>query len=217
MADFIDLSDDFLNANYPIPVPELAHVDKMDCNVVTREVFVGGEIDEEFGPWFTCVMADLESLSDDPITIKLDTPGGNETSMFTFHDLVRSSPCHITVVALGQVCSAGVLMLACADMRLVHESTVLMSHRGKGDVGGDYETIMARTKYVKWSEQHWSRLMDRYTPDEVDGQRRDVAFWFNLGKKQPEWWLLGGASIVHEGLADAIITGTKRPSTSPER
>jgi hypothetical protein len=70
---------------------------------------------------------------------------------------------------------------------------------------------MARTKYVKWSEQHWSVLMDRYTPAEVDGQRRDVAFWFNLGKKQPEWWLLGGAAIVKEGLADALVLDTKRP------
>jgi hypothetical protein len=56
--------------------------------------------------------------------------------------------------------------------------------------------------------------MDRYTPETVGGQHRDYNFWFNLGKKQPEWWCLGGASIVHEGLADAVIGDPKRPASS---
>jgi ATP-dependent Clp protease protease subunit len=197
--------------NYPVPVPELAHIDNMDCNVVTREVFVNGAIDEEFGPWFVCVMRYLESLSDDAITIHLNTPGGEEISMFAFHDAVRISPCHVNIIGSGEVASAGVLMLACGDTRLVTESCVLMSHRGKGGIEGDYEQIIARTKYVKWSETWWATLMDRYTPSEVDGCKRDYHFWFNLGKKQPEWWCLGGAAIVHEGLADAVIGDPKQP------
>jgi ATP-dependent Clp protease protease subunit len=212
--DFIELTE--TNLNMPIPAPEIAHIDKLDLNVELREVYVYGNIDEDFGAWFTCIMAYLESLSEEPITIRLNTPGGDEVSMFSFHDSVRTSPCHVTIIATGQVCSAGVLMLACGDMRLVTESCVLMSHRGKGGMEGDYETILARTKYVKWSEQHWSVLMDRYTPEEVDGQKRDVSYWFNLGKKQPEWWVLGGFAIVHEGIADAVVGDPKRGGVDAE-
>lgn len=198
--------------NYPVPVPELAHIDHMDVNVVTREIFVSGEIDEDFGPWFTCVMQYLEQRSDDPVTIWINTPGGNETSMFVFHDLVRATPLHVTTIGTGQVCSAGVLMLACGNTRLVTESCVLMSHRGRGGVDGDMETIQARLEYIEWSEKHWSRLMERYTPDEVDGRRRDFNYWFQLGKKRAEFWLLGGEAIVHEGIADALYLAPHQQS-----
>ena len=190
--------------NYPVPVPEFLHVYKMDLNVSTREVFVAGEIDEDFGPWFTTVIKFLEQQNDRPIIIYLNTPGGDEVSMFAFHDIVQASSCHVTVVATGQICSAGVLMLACANRRLVTESCVLMSHRGKGTHDGDLETLQSRMKYVEWSEKQFARLMDRYTPEEVDGQRRDYSYWFQLGKKRAEWWVLGGEAIVAEGIADGI-------------
>jgi ATP-dependent protease ClpP protease subunit len=195
---------DIDNLNYPVPVPEFQHIDNMCMNVLSREIYVNGTIDEDFGPWFTAALSYLEELSGEGITVWLNTPGGEEISMFTFHDLVRASSCHITTIGTGEVASAGVLMLACGHTRYVTESCVLMSHRGQGGVDGDYETIIARTKFIKWAETWWSTLMDRYSPEAVDGCRRDYSFWFNLGKKQPEWWLLGGAAIVHEGLADAI-------------
>lgn len=190
--------------NYPVPAPELAHIDKMNVDVDAREIYVGGEIDEDFGAWFTCVLNYLEGRSDDGITIWLNTPGGDVTSMFVFHDLVRASTCNITVIATGQVCSAGVLMLACGRQRLVTEGCVLMSHRGSGFMGGDIEQMEARMKYHKWCEEHWSELMNRYTPETVDGQARDARYWFQLGKKRSEWWVFGGENIVKEGIADAI-------------
>lgn len=193
-----------------ILAPELVHINKMNVNVLTREIFVADEIGEEFGSWFTCVMAYLESLNTAPVTIWLNTPGGDENSMFTFHDIVRASMCHVRVIGVGQVCSAGVLMLACGHERLVTENCVLMSHRGKGGVEGDLETMEARMKYVKWAEQQWGRLMARYTPESVDGQLRDEKYWFQLGKKRSEWWVFGGAAIVKEGIADAIYPNVRK-------
>lgn len=202
-SDLFADDNDFYQ-NYPVPVPELAHINQMDVNVVTRDIFVAGEIAEDFGEWFTLVMRYLEGLSTAGITVWLNTPGGDECSMFVFHDLVRASECQVTVIATGQVCSAGVLMLACGNNRLVTESCVLMSHRGKGGIEGDFEQLEARLKYVKWSEDHWAMLMARYTPDFVDGQARDQKYWFQLGKKKAEWWTMGGAAIVKEGIADAV-------------
>jgi ATP-dependent protease ClpP protease subunit len=202
--------------NYPVPVPELVHIAAMDVNVEMREIFVNGEIDEDFGPWFTTVMCYLQKNDDRrPITIWLNTPGGSETSMFSFHDAVRTSHCIVTVIGTGQVVSAGVLMLACGDRRLVTESCVLMCHRGKSSFDGDLETAEARLQYTKWSEQHWARLMDRYTPDEVDGRVRDVKYWFDLGKKKAEWWLLGGDAIVKEGIASAVLTHSSQLAPEP--
>ena len=206
MSDGISIftGEDEENGNYPGPAPELAHIDKMNVDVVSREIYVGGEIEEEFGAWFTCVMSYLERMGDGPVTIWLNTPGGDVTSMFVFHDLVRATKLHVRVIATGQVCSAGVLMLACCNERLITESCVLMSHRGQGLIGGDYEALEAQIKYHKWCEEHWAMLMDRYTPETVGGQSRDARYWFQLGKKRSQWWVFGGDAIVQEGIADGI-------------
>ena len=190
--------------NVLVPVPEIAHIVKHSVDMVTRTIFIGEEIEEDFGAWFTTVIQYLERLNDRPVTIWLNTSGGDVTSMFVFHDLVRASKLHITIIATGQVCSAGVLMLACGHTRLVTEGCVLMSHRGQGFMGGDLETMEARMKYHKWCEDHWAVLMDRYTPVEVDGNLRDYKYWFALGKKRAEWWVFGGEAIVKEGIADFI-------------
>lgn len=195
------------SANTPKPVPELSHIQNMDVDVERREIYVGGEITEDFGSWFTATLRHLEKRSSAPITIWLNTPGGSVISMFTFHDLVRASDCEITIIATGQVCSAGVLMLACGNNRLVTESTILMSHRGHDAMSGNLEQMESYLKVIKWQEEHWAELMDRYTPDAIDGRARDQRYWFQLGKKTAEWWITGGAQIIAEGLADGIYEG----------
>ncbi len=189
----------------PVPAPELTHIQNMNVNLKTRELFVAGDITDSFGDWFTCVIRYLESISSDPIIIWLNTPGGDVSSMFTFHDLVRASTCEVVTIGTGQVCSAGVLMLACGNKRLVTESAVLMSHRGEDSITGNLEQMEAQIKVVKWSEEHWGVLMDRYTDDTgPDGRARDAKYWFQLGKKSAEWWITGGNAIIAEGIADEI-------------
>ncbi len=197
------------NKNMPSPTPELTHIQNMGADVSKRELYVMDEITEEFGLWFTTAIRYLEKQSHDPITIWLSTPGGNVESMFTFHDLVRTSHCEITIIATGQICSAGVLMLACGHNRLVTESTILMSHRSHDAMEGNLEQMESYLKVIKWGEEHWAELMARYTPDYVDGKARDQRHWFQLGKKTAEWWIMGGEAIVKEGIADAIYFGPR--------
>ena len=193
------------NLQKPVAAPELAHIQDMNVNLKTREIFVSGDITSEFGDWFCCVMRYLESQSSAPIIVWLNTPGGDMTSMFTFHDLVRASSCEVITIGTGQVCSAGVLMLACGNKRMVTESTTLMSHRGEEQIIGNLEQMEAQMKVVKWSEEHWAVLMDRYTDETgADGRSRDAKYWFQLGKKSAEWWITGGKAIIAEGIADEI-------------
>lgn len=196
-------------ANTPKAVPELIHIQNMGADLGKRELYVMDEITEDFGLWFTTAIRYLEKQSHDPITIWLSTPGGSVESMFTFHDLVRSSPCEVTIVATGQICSAGVLMLACGHKRLVTESTILMSHRAQDGMSGNLEQMESYLKVMKWGEEHWAELMARYTPEHVDGKARDQRYWFQLGKKTAEWWIMGGKAIVKEGIADEIFRGKR--------
>lgn len=200
----MDLFDESSDEQRPTHAPVFTHQLDLEVFEKTRQIFVNGDIEENFGTWFTMVIRRLEGLSLDPITIWVNTPGGDVNSMFTFHDLVRASPCEVITIGIGQVCSAGVLMLACGNKRMVMPSCILMSHRGDEGISGKLEELKAQLNVSMWQEQHWASLMASYTD-------KDEKYWFQLGKKEAQWWLRGGQEIIDNGLVDCLYDYNKLP------
>ena len=201
--------------------PKLRHLLDLSVFERTREIFVSEEITEEFGSWFRVVLRYLEAQSHEPITIWIDTPGGDEVSMFAFYDAVTGSPCEVTTVGSGEICSAGVLMLACGSPghRLVTENCVLMSHEG-GRGGAAAATLRHseakdRRKFEDWSQAHWFELMARHTA--LVNEERDAAFWKSITNRKAEYWLLGGEAIIADGIADHIYTPKLLPAPARAR
>lgn len=165
----------------------------------TRTIWVDGEIDADFGDWFRKLLWNFERASLEPITVWLNTPGGNVQSMFQFYDAVVGSPCEITIIGHGEIISAGVLMFVAGDFRLVTENCVLMSHEGADfeASGLNYSEMKERKRYWDWTMSRWNELMARHTP-------QDAAYWKSTTSRKAEYWLLGGRAIVEAGIADAI-------------
>lgn len=192
--------------------PYLQHVLDMDVSEATREIFIQEEIDDETGGWFTKVVRRLVARSHDPITIWLNTPGGDMESMFVYHDVVTTCPAPICVVATGTVASAGCLMLACAsreqDLRMVSESTYFMWHESRGGDSSDLTESEERARRVwkDWQGEHWRKLMGRHVSTTTS------RFWRSITNKEPEHYLLGGKAIVEAGIADALFDSAKLPA-----
>ena len=186
-----------LNEEEPIklvPAPVLAHLLNLSVDWDGRQVYLDGPIEEHTGAWFWTV---LDALGTDEVTVHLNTPGGDEVSMFAIHDAIRRHG-SVTVVAYGQVCSAGVLILACAQDRVVTQSTILMSHEStttQGELG--YRAAKDRRKVDDWFHEYWCELMGKYTPN-------DAKWWKSTTEKKAEFWLLGGLAIVEAGIADRV-------------
>lgn len=187
-----------------LPAPEIRIVANEGVDMNRRRIYVG-EITDAMGTWFQQVLDIMNARSEAPITLCLNSPGGDVTSMYAIHDAIRTSRAPVRVIASGQVASAAVLILACgaAGSRLVMESTVLMSHEptvGGDDDGSPMRVAKSRRKWEDWQATYWCELMARYTPG------KDAKWWAKTTERQAEYWLLGGAAIVREGLADAVAT-----------
>ncbi len=199
--------------------PYLQHIIDMDICETTREIFIQEEIDEKLGGWINVVFRRLLARSDDPITIWLNTPGGDMESMFAYHDIITSCPAPITVIGFGNVSSAGCLMLACAskpqDNRMVMESTSFMWHeaRGFGDDALTESEELARRVWKDWTSEHWRQLMARH----VSVKGKSTRFWHNITNKEREHWLLGGKAIVDAGIADCLYDPALLPEPARRR
>lgn len=177
-----------------VPAPLLSHVINLGLDWKKRIIHLTDVIEEDTGEWFHTV---VEHLGKDPIELHLSTPGGDEVSMFAIHDTIRRHG-NVTIYAYGQVCSAGVLILACGHHRIVAESTILMSHESTGSSGDlGYRAAKDRRKVDDFYHVYWGELMARYTPN-------DAKWWKAKTEKTAEYWLLGGKEIVEAGLADVV-------------
>jgi ATP-dependent protease ClpP protease subunit len=189
------------------PSPSLSHLHNLEVLPTSREIHLCDEITEDTGAWFFRCTRWLESKSLEPIRLVLATPGGDIGSMFVVHDVIRNTPCPVEIVAVGDVCSAGVLILACGDRRLVTENVSLMSHESQGAEGDlGFKASKDRFEFRKWQFNRWCELMARYTPQEK-------TWWKNKTERQAEYWLLGGQAIVDGGLADEVVS--TRNSSAP--
>ena len=207
---FLNEMEDRLAAQ--LPRPALAHFLDIEVNERTREVFICDDIGEDFGGWFAKVFSRLLSISTQPITVWLKTPGGDEEGMLVFYDLVTTSPAPVTIVATGSVCSAGVLMLACGHVRLVTENCTLMSHESRGLGGPDlrHSEAKERRKWEDWLHEQWFELMGRCCT--ATNPESDAAFWKRVTNRKAEYWLLGGKAIIGAGIADQLY----KPELLPE-
>lgn len=203
-------------AEIEVPDTEAAHLNlvhaqelpweqqvRIGFNEERRIIYVYDTIETDFGDWFLKVYDHLALLSPDPIQVRINTEGGDCQSMFEFIDIVRGGSVEVHVTGIGNVCSAGVLMLACGHRRFVSRHCVMMVHQythGEGPSGLRYTDAKDRRKWEDWTHVRMIELMAEFSSNED----KDVKYWKGILERKGEHWLFG-QDIVDEGLADEVL------------
>lgn len=81
--------------------------------------------------------------TDGPITLLLNTPGGEWYAGMALYDLIRACKNHITILATGHVMSMGTVIMQAADERLVTPHCQLMIHYGNDGYEGEVRNFVA--------------------------------------------------------------------------
>lgn len=73
----------------------------------------------------------LEAQSSDPITIYMKNDGGEVGAGLAIHDMIKLSPCRVTIIGLNNVSSMGSIIMQAADERKMLTNTYMMIHEGE--------------------------------------------------------------------------------------
>ena len=109
-----------------------------------------GDIDEDSGQavvdWI--LSNNYEDNPPEILTLMLNTCGGELASAFAIIDVIRGSHIPVRTIGIGQVASAGVLILAAGEpgMRIIGENCSVMSHQYFYGSSGKYHELMAAQK-----------------------------------------------------------------------
>jgi len=136
------------------------------------------------------------------IELWLNTPGGYVAEMWGLFDVIRTRSNVVTTVGFGEVCSAGCLLLAAGDRRLVTPNCWFMWHSQDTDEeSGRLIELKHRIRAWERQEKRWLEEMGRLT-------KKTEGYWSE--KMGGELWL-DAKQLVQHGVADEIIEEVARP------
>jgi len=93
-----------------------------------RVILLEGEVTEELASSVCRQINVLAGQSDDPIILRITSPGGNLMAGMEIIDSIRLSKAPVYTVAVGSVASMGSLIFACGAKRIAYPSSQILIH-----------------------------------------------------------------------------------------
>jgi len=145
---------------------------------------------------------DGEEAGCDPIEFYITTPGGSLYDMFAIYDMmssIKEKGCDISTIGIGQVMSAGVLLLAAGTKgkRKVGRYCRLMMHDVKGEAHGLTRVLQESVDEIQVSKEDLVKAMLTCTKMK-EKQLRKI---FEQGTD----YFFGAEEAIKLGIADEII------------
>ena len=164
----------------------------------TRCVMISGEINKDLSDDFAQRMLVLDSESQDPITVYINSPGGDVDSGFAIYDMIRFVRSEVTVVGMGLVASAAALIYLSVpkERRVAFPNSTYLIHQPLSQLKG---TAIEIDIYAKKLGELRIKL-DKVIADAVGKSVEDVS-----KDTERDHWLSAEEAEAY-GIVGRIIT-----------
>jgi len=131
-----------------------------------RSIALNGKIDEDMaGGVIRALMAyEVESV-DAPITVFINTYGGEAYEAFAIYDIMKATKCPIITIGFGKIMSAGTLILAAGTQgqRYALPNTFFMTHDLQCGAIGSFMDVESQHEHNKEIRERYIRLLSTNT------------------------------------------------------
>jgi ATP-dependent Clp protease protease subunit len=166
----------------------------------TRTITLIGEINRDSAEATIKGLHMLGSLSSEPISILLNSDGGDVNQGLAIMDMIRRQTAHVTVDVYGEACSMAAVILQAADTRRMAPTARLMIHVGSESYDDHVHIVRRWAKYIAKEDKICTdKLLDRIREKHVDFSRG------KLNKMLEFDTILNAEEAVKLGLADEVI------------
>ncbi|MHC5250196.1 ATP-dependent Clp protease proteolytic subunit [Enterococcus sp. HY326] len=149
-----------------------------------RIVLIYGEINQDLAKEVTSQLLMLSALSDDPITVYINSQGGHVEAGDTIHDMIQFVKPEVKVVGTGWVASAGITIYLAAqkENRYSLPNTRYMIHQPAGGVQGQQTEIEIEAREILKMRERINRLIAEATGQTYEkiSQDTDRNFWLSV-------------------------------------
>jgi len=171
------------------------------CNIEDSVVYLSGDIDDQSGHEFivrsrTVLLNRPEEDADKPLTVLLDSGGGDAYSMFSIIDFIESLPIKVNIIARGRAMSAAAMILASTTgTRSASKRCSIMVHEGFTMNSGKTSDMRAASAHIENIEKMCNDLLG-------DKTKKDAKWWSDNTRTD---MYLSAEEALDLGLIDEIV------------
>lgn len=138
-----------------------------------RCININGEITDELAVDFTDKILELNLESNEPITVLINSPGGEINSGLLMYDAIVGSIAPVRMICRGKAYSMAAVLLACAGKRYMLPNSELMLHQPMlgGRVSGNASSIKSISDSMLETKKKINSLLAKHTgktEEEID-------------------------------------------------
>ncbi len=162
-----------------------------------RIIFISGEIDDDLANSVIAQLLYLDSLSNDDISIYINSPGGSITSGMAIYDTMNYIKSDVSTVCLGIAASMGAFLLSCGqkNKRYILPNAEVMIHQPLGGVNGQATEIKIVAERILKLKDKINEVLSINTGKDINIIAKDTERDFFLNSKE----------ALEYGIVDKII------------
>ena len=170
--------------------------------IENRTILIYGGIDQDLAKEVSSQLLLLASLSDDPITIFINSQGGHVEAGDTIHDMIKFVKPEVKIVGTGWVASAGITIFLAANKKNRYSlpNTRFMIHQPAGGVQGQSTEIQIEAKEIVKMRERINRLIAKATGQDYEKVAEDT---------DRNYWMTAEEAVQY-GIASKIIKASKQ-------
>lgn len=152
----------------------------------TRTILLTGEIDKDLSEKVIRHLLLLESLSSEPITILIDSPGGDVYAGFSIFDMIRFIKAPVKIVGMGLVASAAALILLAVpkERRFGLPNSSYLIHQPLSGIQGVATEIEIHARELEKTKVRLNEIIAEATGQSLERVSRDTDrdYWMNANE-----------------------------------
>ncbi len=141
------------------------------------------------------IEAALRTIGPKPVTVLINSPGGNFFEGVTIYNLLRAHPAEVTVQIIGVAASAASVIAMAGDTIEIAKTAFVMTHNTQWIAAGDRHEMRATAEIMDVFDETLNAMFAERTGQPV----ATIAAW-----NDAEHWVAGDKAI-EEGFADALL------------
>ncbi len=149
-------------------------------HLMNRRLFINGDIDSDLANDFLSEFLFLEQESDDPVTIYVNSHGGEVNAGLMIYDIIQESKLKINVVCTGIAASMAAILVAGGqkDRRYILPHSKMMIHEPLigGGVGGSATSIKNISESILKTREITNGILAKHTGKTIEEIDKATSF-----------------------------------------
>ena len=164
----------------------------------SRSIIISGEVNQILAEKVVTQLVLLQSISNDPILLYINSQGGHVESGDTIHDFIKFIKPDVHIIGTGWVASAGITIFLAAkkEYRYSLPNTRFMIHQPMGGVRGPASDIEIEAKEIIRMHDRINKLISEAPGQALEKVKKDT---------DRNYWMSPNEALDY-GIVNKVIT-----------